>query len=536
MGAQQVNTEPKRFAFAWIEAQRPTLSAWNQRIWHYAETALREYKSSAWYVDLLRQEGFEVEAGSGGMPTAFSATFRNGAGPTIAAYAEYDAVPGNCQAATTKQQPRAGLSRYAPGHTDPHSALGISALGGALAAKAAMQKFGIGGTLRFFGECAEKLRLSKPVHAAKGYYDGLDAALSFHPTYMLPLANTVRWDTHCGAGFACIYTFECRPPQDWGTADADSPIPASHVSARAPGANDALFMMFGLTKQLQSSMLPFTSGWSLSEAILTAGQATADNLPAHVAQIQYLWRVPDVAMAEQVARILDSNAAAAAQATHCRWRKTWVTRSRPGLANHAMAAATYANLQLAGAPRWGDAAIDAARAIQQELGIAPMEKPYLAAIETLIAPQEAERILRRSLPPTQLHSTSDDYTEFCWHCPTARFYVGRPMLQAPKGYAYPDWVLNALGGIPACIDPMIDTAAKTVGGTIVDLLTQPDLLAAAQAEFRSRTGGGIGGTDWIAPLLPRDFRPPVDYRWPEYVTTARGEEWWIPASEDEGRL
>ena len=53
-----------------------------------------------------------------------------------------------------------------------------------------------------FGEPAEKLRLSKPVHAAKGYYDELDAAISFHPTYMLPLVNTARWDTHCGAGYA----------------------------------------------------------------------------------------------------------------------------------------------------------------------------------------------------------------------------------------------------------------------------------------------------------------------------------------------
>jgi aminobenzoyl-glutamate utilization protein B len=32
----------------------------------------------------------------------------------------------------------------------------------------------------------------------------------------------------------------------------------------------------------------------------------------------------------------------------------------------------------------------------------------------------------------------------------------------------------------------------------------------------------------VGPLLPADFVPPVDLRWPEYVTTARGEEWCIP--------
>ena len=63
--------------------------------------------------------------------------FTQGQGPLLATYGEYDAVPGNCQAATTCKMPRDGLSRFAPGHTDPHSALGISALGGVLAAKAA---------------------------------------------------------------------------------------------------------------------------------------------------------------------------------------------------------------------------------------------------------------------------------------------------------------------------------------------------------------------------------------------------------------
>jgi aminobenzoyl-glutamate utilization protein B len=64
--------------------------------------------------------------------------------------------------------------------------------------------------------------------------------------------------------------------------------------------------------------------------------------------------------------------------------------------------------------------------------------------------------------------------------------------------------------------------------TLVDLAADPAVLAAAQAEFRDRTGGGIGGANWVGPLLPPDFVPPVDLRWPEYVTTARGEEWCIP--------
>ena len=53
-------------------------------------------------------------------------------------------------------------------------------------------------------------------------------------------------------------------------------------------------------------------------------------------------------------------------------------------------------------------------------------------------------------------------------------------------------------------------------------------------EFEERTGGGVGGEKWVAPLLPSDFKPPVDLRWPEYINTVRGEEWWIPTDEGYG--
>lgn len=528
-----MNTAQKQSVFAWISDHAQQLSDWHQVIWHYAEPAFREYKSSAWYVDKLREYGFEVEVASAGMPTAFVATFKHGDGPTIATYAEYDAVPGNCQAASTKKEPRTGLSKYAPGHTDPHSALGISALGGALAVKSAMLKFGIQGTLKIFGEPAEKLRASKAIHAAKGYYDTLDAAVSFHPTYMLPLCNTTVWDAHCGVGYNYIYTFTCDDPENWIGADKFSPIPQNHLAARAPGASDALILFYNLNESLRRSMLPATGLWSFNEAILCAGQATADNLTPHVSQIDFMLRTDSIEQADIISGVMDNNAAAAAQATFCKWKKTWVTKSRGGLPNHVMARATYENMQLAGAPKWGSDAIAVAQEIQQNLGHVPLEQPFLAVTEALIDPEDCERELRKQMPAWQKYLTSDDYTDYTWHCPTVRLYVARPMLAAPAGVVYPAWVANALGGIPATIDPMIQSAAKTIGATLIDLLTKPELLQAATAEFKQRTGGGIGGSAWQAPLLPKDFKVPHAYRWPEYITTVRGEEWTIPWRDDE---
>ncbi len=517
----------------WIEQQRDVLSDWHRTIWEFAEPAWREYRSAAWFVDRLRRAGFEVEAGSGGMPTAFAAQWSNGPGPTVAAYAEYDAVPGNCQAASTRREPRAGLSEFAPGHTDPHSALGIGALAGILAAQHAMQAAKVTGTLRFFGEPAEKVQGSKVVHGLRGYYDGIDAMVSFHPFYMLPLCNTTRWDTHCGAYCSRIYSFICDSPETWGASASDSPIAAAHSAARAPGANVALFTLYSLTKATLESMLAHTGGWSLNEAILTAGQATADNLPAHLAQINYAWRTPDIPMAEAILEVLDRNAEHAAAIAHCRLVRRWVSRTRPGVANHVLAELAYRNLAAVGPPSYGPEAIALAQQIQRNLGLEPAARPFLPACEQLIEPRVAEARLREQMPAWQTHWTSDDYVEMTWYAPTVRLYVARPMLTVPRGYpGYPAWVSNALGGLAPCIDPTVRVAGKTIACTLLELLTNPVAVAAARAEFLERTSGAR----YIAPLLPRDFTAPIEYRWPEYETTVRGEDWWIPASGDLGAV
>ena len=512
-------------AIDWVDAHQNDLSDWHQTIWHFAEPAWREYRSAEWYVKTLRDHGFDVEEGSAGMPTAFSATWSNGDGPTLLTYAEYDAVPGNGQAASTKRESRDGVSEFAPGHTDPHSALGISTLAGLLATKAAMEAEGITGTLRYTGEPAEKMHGSKVVHGLRGYYDNVDAIISFHPFYMLPLCNTARWDTQCGAYYSKVYTFICDEPESWQLTNIDSPIPASHSAARAPGANAALMNMYMSSKAMQDSMLPAHGGWSLSEALFTNGQATADNLPQRFAQIQYSWRCPDIEMAEHILTVLDRNAEHAAAIAHSRVVSTWVARSRPGITNHVLADTLYRQLERVGAPKYGPEAIKVAQELQQSLGLQPMPNPILPECEQLIEPQEAERRLREHMPAWQTNWTSDDYVEMTHYAPTVRFYVSRAALAAPEGgKAYPAWVMNALGGIPATIDPTIMTTGKTVALTMLELLRSPEKLAAARAEFDERRAANP-----VEPLLATDFEPPIGLPWPEYAGHAHEHTGrWVP--------
>lgn len=523
-----MSTPEKKTAFDWLQRQHRQLSDWHLTLWHYAEPSWREYKSSALYGEILRAAGFAVEMGSAGMPTAFCATWGDG-GPTLAAYAEYDAVPGQSQAPVPFRQPREGFHRAAAGHTDPHSGLGIGALAGVLAAKHCFETHGIKARLKFFGEPAEKMCGSKPIHAANGYYDGLDAAISFHPTSLPATSNSVIWDTHCGCYWSKIYTFECPSPELWGSAEARAGGNNPHTTARAPGAIDAVCLLYTAVKYMKEAMLPHRGTWTLNEFILSAGQATADNYAPSFGQIQFAWRCPDIEMARKIGEVIERNAVHVAAMTHCVMRSDWVTKTRPGLANHALARITYRNMMLAGPPVFDEVAKQFAREIQQNLGLAPMAEPFVSDICELHDPEEAEAKIRQLLPPWQRNYTADDYVEYTWHCPTVRLYIGRAMLRAPEaGYVYPEWTRNAMGGFAPTIDPMWSAAGRVVAATLIDLALNPDELARCQAEFRARTGGGIGGSKWLAPLLPKGFAAPVDFRWPEYVRTARGEEWSIP--------
>jgi aminobenzoyl-glutamate utilization protein B len=207
----------------------------------------------------------------------------------------------------------------------------------------------------------------------------------------------------------------------------------------------------------------------------------------------------------------------------------WLAKTRTGIVNHSMADLAYENMKLVGPTTFGEEACAFAREIQKNLGVTPMEKPFLDDCEIVMDPKEYDRRIRVTMPQWQTNFAADDYVEYTWHAPTARIFSTVPVLRPPdRTFTYPAWAVNALNGIPGAIDPGIWVGSKTMATTMIDLITQPATLARAQEEFRERTGGGIGGDKWVAPLLPKDFQPPIDLRWPEYIQTARGEEWCLP--------
>ena len=88
--------EKKEQILRMIEKNKKRILEINSTIWDYAEPGMKEFRSADYYTRVFREEGFEVETGVSGIPTAFIASWGGGL-PVIGFLGEFDALPGLSQ-------------------------------------------------------------------------------------------------------------------------------------------------------------------------------------------------------------------------------------------------------------------------------------------------------------------------------------------------------------------------------------------------------------------------------------------------------
>ncbi|MFJ6793141.1 amidohydrolase [Streptomyces sp. NPDC091268] len=125
------------------------------------ETAYEEHRAARLLTGELRRAGFEVETGTAGLDTAFVARTGRGRGRCVALLLEYDALPGL-------------------GHACGHNLIAAAGLGAALALRDVLGEE-LEGTVLAVGTPAEERGGGKVALAEAGVFDGVDAALMFHP-------------------------------------------------------------------------------------------------------------------------------------------------------------------------------------------------------------------------------------------------------------------------------------------------------------------------------------------------------------------
>jgi aminobenzoyl-glutamate utilization protein B len=149
----------------------------SKQIWNYAELGYMEEKSSVLLQELLKKEGFNVEAGVAGIPTAFLATFGEGK-PTIGILAEYDALPGLAQESVPEIKP---IPNQRGGHGCGHNLFGTASVAAAIEVKNWLQKSGQKGTVKIYGCPAEEGGSGKVYMVREGLFNDVDVVLHWHP-------------------------------------------------------------------------------------------------------------------------------------------------------------------------------------------------------------------------------------------------------------------------------------------------------------------------------------------------------------------
>jgi len=161
-----------------VEKHQTNLIEISDAIWASAETAFEEHNSSKLLADYAEKNGFTVERGVAGMPTAFVATFGSGR-PIISVLGEFDALPGISQKA---QPTKEAIEDGSPGHGCGHNLFGTASLGAAIAIKELMVQGKIKGTVKFLGTPSEEKYFGKIWMVREGLWDDVDVNISWHPS------------------------------------------------------------------------------------------------------------------------------------------------------------------------------------------------------------------------------------------------------------------------------------------------------------------------------------------------------------------
>ena len=413
-------------------------------LWQYSELALAEQRSAAFLADMLEREGFRVERGVAGMPTAFVASF-GAARPSSGS--SRSTTP--CQASETPpcrgRQPRA--DGVTAGQGCGHDLFGAGSVGAAIALKRTMEVQKIRGTLRLYGTPAEETGIGKVYMARDRLFHDLDAALEWHPSQRNAVGNTAN-----------------QALNNFTVEFFGQPSHAAYDPWNGKSALDALELFAHGLNLMREHIKPTAR---VHYVFPSAGEAP--NVVPGYARVWGFVRDLDRPSVEAHYAWIVKIAEGAAIATKTTQKVTLTTGLHEYTFNRPLQEAMQKNLEAVGGPKFGETEQAFARQLQKELGLTE------SGIDTSV------RALAAGVQPAEGGST--DVADVSHITPT----VGLEVATAGKDLPWHSWATAASHGIPGA-SKAADTAAKVIALTGIDLLTQPALVSQARAEFVTAHG------------------------------------------------
>jgi aminobenzoyl-glutamate utilization protein B len=415
-------------------------------IFSFGELGFQEVETNRYLIDILKKEGFSVDAGIAGVPTAFMASWGSGK-PVIALGSDIDGIP------QASQKPGVAyhdpLIEGAPGHGEGHNSGQALNLTAAIAVKKIMEREKLPGTLRIWTGTAEELVGTKAYFVRDGFFKDVDVVLFSH----VDSGMGVSWGDRSGTGLVSVeYEFRGETAH------------AAGAPWRGRSALDAVELM-NIGWNYRREHLPLEQR---SHYVITDGGDQPNVVPRR-AKVWYYFRQTTYPKIKELWQTGDDIARGAALMTGTELANTRVLGSAwPQHFNKSVAEAMYANIQAVGMPAWSEADQTLARALQKELG----------SREQGLSTRPPQRLQG---PVTDNRGGgSDDIGDISWTVPTVtlRFPSNIPGLPGHN------WA-NAIAMATPIAHKGATAGAKVQAMTMLDLLLKPALVDSAWDYFRN---------------------------------------------------
>jgi aminobenzoyl-glutamate utilization protein B len=435
-----------REAVADIDSRAKFTQQMIDQIFSYGELGFQEVETSRYLVEILKSNGFEVQEGVAGIPTAWVATWGSGK-PVIALGSDIDGIP------QASQKPgvacHAPIVPGAPGHGEGHNTGQPVNITAALAVKRIMEREKLPGTIRIWPGVAEEQLGSKAYLVRAGVFKDVDVALFSHVGSNL----ATSWGPGGGSGLVSVlYSFE-------GSAAHSAGAPW-----RGRSALDAVELMnVGWNYRREHLRLQQRSHYVIPDG------GDQPNVVPTTASVWYYFRELTYPKIKELWAVGDSVARGAALMTGTKLVGERVLGSAwPRHFNRPIAEAMVANIRKVGLPEWSDADQSLAKAVQKEMGAEP--SGLADSVDTTAAPRDTPN----------MGGGSDDIGDVSWNVPTITLNYPSNIPGLPGHH----WS-SAIASATPIAHKGATAGAKAMALTMLDILGKPALVDSAWSYFRN---------------------------------------------------
>ncbi|MCE2997243.1 MAG: amidohydrolase [Cyclobacteriaceae bacterium] len=428
----------------------------NDMLFSFAELGFQEKETFNYLTTLLEKNGFTVEKGIAGVPTAWIAKWGNGK-PVIALGSDVDCIP--------KASQKPGVAYHdpivegAPGHGEGHNSGQALNIISALALKKIMERDKMPGTLLLWPGIAEELVGTKAYYVRAGYFKDVDACIFTHVGDNLKVAYG---DNGYNGLVSVKFNFEGQ---------------AAHAAGapwRGRSALDAVELMnIGWNYRREHLELTHRSHYVIPDG------GDQPNVVPSKASVWYYFRERTYPAIKALFDKGVKTAEGAALMTDTKFTYEILGSAWPGHFNKPMAEVMYSNIKKVGLPSWSPEDQLLAKATQLEMK-SPKTEGLAMKLDTMGLPSSVGMVNVMGRQMMSMGGGSDDIADVSWTVPTIVLNYPSNIPGLPGHH----WS-NAITMATPIAHKGIVYGAKAEAMTLVDLLTKPELLKKAWDYYKN---------------------------------------------------